>query len=244
MKYRAFLQAAILAAVYFTASAPVLGETPARASRIGEILHIANQPELPLIRAEVVPLKAKAQVRQRLIEQGRALGLGKEWNAAAPEWQDAERRIEPRIREALKAPAPLASAQGIEACLRRLSDADLEIIHTVLRSDRWARYRRAMDLTGAMFALMGDMDPSLAGARDALSRRVTDMAEREMGGNVMAEVRQKFSTRGAAECSQMLITDLLGHTGTILQQVIAKIDASQAVLADAAQRFRARTHKS
>jgi len=244
MKQRAFLKAAILAAVYFTASAPVFGETPARASRIGEILRIASQPEMSLIRAEVVPLQAKARVRQRLAEQGRALGLGKEWNASAPEWQDAERRIEPRIREALKAPTPLASAQGIEACLRRLSDADLETIHTVLRSDQWARYRRAMDLTGAMFALMGDVDPSLAGARDALSRRVTDMAEREMGGNVMAEVQRKFSARGAAECSQMLITDLLGHTGTILRQVMAQIDASQALLGDAAQRFKARTRKS
>lgn len=224
--------------------APAAAQQPGHAGQIGEIMRIAAQPELPLIKAEVIPLQATSRMRQRLGEQGRAHGLGKEWNPAAPEWREAEQRVEPRVRDVLKAPASPENARKLEACLKRLDAQELDGMLAVLHSDLWARYRRAVDLTGAMFALMGEVDPSLVPARDALSRRVTEMAEREMAGNLTAEVQRRFSTRGTTECSQMVITDTLSRAGALTQLVLAQIDQSQSVFNDAALKFKARTRKS
>jgi len=224
--------------------APAAAQQPNHAAQIGEIMRVAAQPELPLIKTEVIPLQATSRMRQRLGEQGRAQGLGKDWNPAAAEWREAEERVEPRVREALKAPASPENARKLEACLKRLDAEELDGMLVVLHSDLWARYRRAVDLTGAMFALMGEVDAALVAARDALSRRVTEMAEREMSGNLTAEVQRRFSTRGTTECSQMLITDTLSRTGALMQHALAQIDRSQSVFSDAALKFKTRTRKS
>ena len=110
------LLAALIAVLSFATAAVAQDREALKRSAI-ERLAASHDPSI-VIGVGRVYVKQTALLKARAViaEQGRAAGLGREWNAQQPEWQMAERRlmadVDPEIAREIEDPAWFRAAWG------------------------------------------------------------------------------------------------------------------------------------
>jgi len=228
---------AALALIWSIACLQALAQPDSREMRIREIVEIASRAEMPLMKQEVIPLLAASQARKLIGEEGRRLGFGNEWNADVPEWREAEKKIEQRLKDAMAKAGPSQDFEKLNTCLRSLQEANLAALHETMRSDLWPRYRQAVDTVGVVFALLGGVDRSLSPRLEVLMKKV--QAQSAEDRNVVSEVQARLMRPGIQECFSIIESSIAERTGSIWQRASESTEAAKPLIAASVVRFEA-----